>query len=204
MYKGIKAKIIQMLVIAAVHVALTYVSSFFGMAYGIFRIRLSDALMVLPFFSPAAIPGLFVGSLISNYVVSPLTMVGGSGAIKLLYQVLIESGATLIAAFMSYFIGKRQKFAVPFPPIIVYTLTIPFVYNVWLGYDDHTFLASIGLAAAGEFITCGVLGIALLLGLEEYSDKLFPSDDAPAEKMKEETAQSAESENTTGDKDKDV
>ena len=202
MYKGKTAKIIQMIVIAAMYVALTYVSSFFGMANGIFRIRISEALMVLPFFTPAAVPGLFIGSLISNYAMSPLTAVGVSGATKLMYEVLIESGATLVAAFISYYIGKRQKFAVPFPPIIINALTIPFVYNVWLGFDEHTLLASIGLVAAGEFITCGVLGVALMLGLEDYRDKLFPADEVPGNVVEENA--NIKTEDITGDKDKDV
>lgn len=196
MYKGKTAKIIQMIVIAAMYVVLTYISNMFGMANGIFRIRISEALMVLPFFTPAAVPGLFIGSLISNYVVSPLTTVGGSVAIKLMYEVLIESGATLVSAFISYYIGKRQKFAVPFPPIIVNALTIPFIYNVWLGFDEHTFLASVGLVGAGEFITCGVLGIALMLGLEDYKDKLFPTDSP--------VPVTEENKEVTGDKEKDV
>ena len=202
MYKGKTAKVIQMIVIAAMYVALTYVSSFFGMANGIFRIRISEALMVLPFFTPAAVPGLFIGSLISNYAMSPLTAVGVSGATKLMYEVLIESGATLVAAFISYYIGKRQKFAVPFPPIIINALTIPFVYNVWLGFDEHTLLASIGLVAAGEFITCGVLGVALMLGLEDYRDKLFPADEVPGNVVEENA--NIKTEDITGDKDKDV
>ena len=202
MYKGKTAKVIQMIVIAAMYVALTYVSSFFGMANGIFRIRISEALMVLPFFTPAAVPGLFIGSLISNYAMSPLTAVGVSGATKLMYEVLIESGATLVAAFISFYIGKRQKFAVPFPPIIINALTIPFVYNVWLGFDEHTLLASIGLVAAGEFITCGVLGVALMLGLEDYRDKLFPADEVPGNVVEENA--NIKTEDITGDKDKDV
>lgn len=202
MYKGKTAKVIQMIVIAAMYVALTYVSSFFGMANGIFRIRISEALMVLPFFTPAAVPGLFIGSLISNYAMSPLTAVGVSGATKLMYEVLIESGATLVAAFISYYIGKRQKFAVPFPPIIINALTIPFVYNVWLGFDEHTLLASIGLVAAGEFITCGVLGVALMLGLEDYRDKLFPADEVPGNVVEKNA--NIKTEDITGDKDKDV
>lgn len=203
MYKGKTAKVIQTIVIAAVYVALTYVSNMFGMANGIFRIRISEALMVLPFFTPAAIPGLFIGSLISNYAVSPLTTVGGSVAIKLMYEVLIESGATLVSAFISYFIGKKQKFAVPLPPIVINALAIPFIYNVWLGFDDHTFLASVGLVGAGELITCGVLGIALMLGLEDYKDKLFPTDE-PAAATADKDKTEENSEETTGEKDKDV
>ena len=89
--------------------------------------------MVLPFFTPAAIPGLFIGSLISNFVMSPFMAVGGSYessvVIKIMYAVLIESTAALVSSFISYFIGKRQKFAVPIPPIIINALTIPFIYT---------------------------------------------------------------------------
>ncbi len=205
MYKGKTAKVIQTIVIAAVYVGLTYVSNMFGMANGIFRLRISEALMVLPFFTPAAIPGLFIGSLISNFVMSPFMTVGGSYessvVIKIMYAVLIESTAALVSSFISYFIGKRQKFAVPIPPIIINALTIPFIYNVWLGLDDHTFLASVGLVLAGEAVTCGILGLALMLGLEDYKDKLFPTGKQTDDKIADKADNTVENkEETAGEK----
>ncbi len=203
MYKGKTAKIIQTIVIALMYIVLTYISNMFGMANGIFRIRISEALMVLPLFTPAAIPGIFIGSLVSNFITSPFATIGGSFEstmfIKIMYAVLIESGAALVSAFIGYFIGKRQKFAVPVPPIVINALTIPFIYNVWLGLDDHTFLASVGLVCAGEFITCGVLGIALMLGLEDYKDKLFPTSDASALPEEEAVNTGSDKESNTGD-----
>lgn len=202
MYKGKRVMIIQTICIALMYFVLTYISNMFGMANGIFRIRISEALMVLPVFTPAAVPGLFIGSLASNIAISPFSAFGGSYessvVLKIMYKALIESGATLVSAFISYYIGKRQKFAVPIPPIIINALTIPFIYNVWLGFDEHTFLASVGLVLAGEFITCGVLGIALMLGLEDHKEKLFPTADARDGTAAEDTA--TETENKTGEK----
>ena len=184
MYKGKTAFIIQMIVIAALYVILTYVANMFGMANGIIQVRISEALTVLPYFTPAAIPGLFIGCLAANYTMG-----------NPMYDVLIGSGATLVAAVISYLI-RKYKFAVPFPPIIINTFTIPFIYNVLLRLDDHSFWASVALVGVGEVISCGVLGIAVMLGLEDYKDKLFPqarpeksmeNTDKPAEETEEKT-----------------
>ena len=41
--------------IAAVYVVLTYLANAFGLASGVIQVRLSEALCILPFFTPAAI-----------------------------------------------------------------------------------------------------------------------------------------------------
>ena len=76
--------LIQAAVIAAVYATLTIILMPFS--YGVMQVRVSEALTILPFFTPAAIPGLFVGCIISN-------MVGPYG----LMDMVIGSGATLIA-----------------------------------------------------------------------------------------------------------
>ena len=48
--------------IAAIYVALTM--AFQPISFGPVQFRISEALCILPFFTPAAIPGLFVGCLI--------------------------------------------------------------------------------------------------------------------------------------------
>ncbi len=53
-------------VIAAIYVALTHISNMAGLASGAIQIRLSEALTILPVFTPAAIPGLFIGCLLSS------------------------------------------------------------------------------------------------------------------------------------------
>ena len=56
----------QAAVIAAIYVVLTIFISAFNLASGAIQVRISEALTILPFFTPAAIPGLFVGCIISN------------------------------------------------------------------------------------------------------------------------------------------
>ena len=51
-------------VIGAIYVVLTLL--FAPLSYGEIQIRFSEALTILPFFTPAAIPGLFVGCIIAN------------------------------------------------------------------------------------------------------------------------------------------
>lgn len=46
-------------VIAAIYALLTIVLA--PISYGAVQVRISEALTVLPFFTPAAVPGLFVG-----------------------------------------------------------------------------------------------------------------------------------------------
>ena len=53
--------ITQGAVIAAIYVVLTYIVSLLGLTNGVIQVRLSEALTILPVFTPAAIPGLVVG-----------------------------------------------------------------------------------------------------------------------------------------------
>ena len=54
----------QAAMIAAIYVVLCLV--FEPISYGAIQTRVAEALTVLPFFTPAAIPGLFIGCLIAN------------------------------------------------------------------------------------------------------------------------------------------
>lgn len=56
-------------VIAALYVVLTYVAAMMNLAYGAVQFRFSEALTILPIFTPAAVPGLTVGCLDRKSVV---------------------------------------------------------------------------------------------------------------------------------------
>ena len=58
--------IVQAAMIAAIYVVLTYLASILGLASYVVQVRFSEALTILPYFTPAAIPGLFIGCLLSN------------------------------------------------------------------------------------------------------------------------------------------
>ena len=53
-------------IIAALYTVMSLLSSIFGLTYGPIQCRFSEALTVLPFFLPEAVPGLFVGCLVTN------------------------------------------------------------------------------------------------------------------------------------------
>ena len=76
----------QAAMIAAIYVVLTYV--FAPFSFGEVQIRIAEALTILPVFTPAAIPGLFVGCIVGN-------ILGGA----ILPDIIFGSIATLIGAF---------------------------------------------------------------------------------------------------------
>ena len=59
---------VQAALIAAMYVVLTWLANVFGLANGAIQVRFSEALTILPYFTPAAILGLFVGCIISNTI----------------------------------------------------------------------------------------------------------------------------------------
>ena len=66
--------------IAALYVVLTFFANALGLASGAIQIRFSEALTILPFFTPAAVPGLFIGCIISNLLTGcmPLDVIFGT------------------------------------------------------------------------------------------------------------------------------
>src|SRR5690606_20841055 len=81
-------------IIAALYFALTMAVA--PLSYGqlgMMQIRIAGALCILPFFTPAAIPGLFVGCILAN-IFSFLGIV----------DVVFDSLAALAAAVSTYFI----------------------------------------------------------------------------------------------------
>ena len=98
--------VVQAALIAAIYVVLTYFISAFNLASGAIQVRISEALTVLPYFTPAAIPGLAIGCFLSNLLTGCLPM-----------DVLFGSLATLIGAIGSYLL-RKNKWLVPIPPIV--------------------------------------------------------------------------------------
>ncbi|MBD5534436.1 MAG: QueT transporter family protein [Lachnospiraceae bacterium] len=146
--------------IAALYVVLTFIANAFGLASGAIQVRLSEALAILPFFTPAAIPGLYIGCLLANL------LTGGC-----LLDILVGSLASLIGALGAYAV-RKWKWLVPLPTIIANALIVPFVLIHGYGLADawwYLFLT----VGAGEIISCGILGMGLLLVLRNYSVQLF-------------------------------
>ena len=113
--------ITQAAVIAAIYVVLTIFISAFNLASGAIQVRVSEALTVLPFFTPAAIPGLAIGCFLSNLI---------TGAA--VYDVVFGSLATLLGAVGTYLL-RGHKFLCTLPPVIANMVIIPFVLRYGYG-----------------------------------------------------------------------
>ena len=131
--------------IAALYVVLTIISSLFGLSSGVIQLRLSEALCILPCFTSAAVPGLFIGCIISNIIT-------GSAVI----DVIFGSLATLIGAVITYLIRKR-RFLSSLPPIISNTIILPFALKYAYGLNDAVLYIAITIFI-GECLSAGLLG----------------------------------------------
>lgn len=149
-------------IIAALYTALTLFAAAMGLSSGVIQVRLSEALTVLPAITPAAIPGLTIGCLISNLI---------TGCIPV--DIVFGTVATLIGAIGTRLICKLHPALSPLPPIIANTLIVPFVLKFGYGIDGGIpyFMATVG---AGEVISCGALGLILLYTLKKQ--QLFKGD----------------------------
>ncbi len=141
-------------IIAALYVVLTYLASAMGLASYAIQVRFSEALTILPIFTPAAIPGLFAGCVLANILTGCA-----------LWDVLFGSLATLLGALGTYFL-KKHKMLATLPPIISNTVIVPFVLlNVYNLEGTYWYFAL--TVCLGETISCGVLGTLLRKSLEK-------------------------------------
>lgn len=152
----------QAAMIAAIYTALT--AAFAPIAYGPIQFRISEALCILPFFTPAAIPGLFLGCAISNGM-------GVALGTAVLPDVIFGSLATLIGAVGSYAV-RKNKWLVCIPPIAANTIIIPWVLRYAYGAPELIpfMMLTVGV---GEILAVGVLGNLLMAALEQYKGLVF-------------------------------
>lgn len=163
-------------VIAALYAVLTYLVAAMNLAYGPVQFRFSEALTVLPVFTPAAIPGLALGCFLSN-LASPLGIVDW----------VFGTAATLLAAFGTQAAGKLRIKGVsvlaPLPPVLANAMLVglevaclseagvfSFSHFSWAAFGAGAL--SVGL---GELVVCYALGLPLILALEKTgaSQKIF-------------------------------
>lgn len=148
--------------IAALYAVATYISAAIGLAYGGIQFRFSEALTVLPVFTPAAIPGLIIGCFIGN-LGSPFGML----------DVLLGTFATALAAACSFYTRKITFMRLPlismFFPVLFNTIIVgaEIAYFLPEGFSALGFLVSSAEIATGELAVCYGLGIPLFLTLKK-------------------------------------
>lgn len=155
--------ITQAALIAALYTLLTMIAAGFDLASGAIQVRFSEALTVLPFLTPAAVPGLTLGCLLSN------TLTGCA-----LPDVIFGTLATLLGALGTYAL-REHRFLCAVPPIVSNALIIPFVltYAYHIPGGIPLFMLTVGL---GELISCMGLGQLLLQVLLPFLGRLFNPD----------------------------
>jgi len=146
--------------VAAVYAALTIWLA--PISFGQQQLRFAEALSILPAFTPAAIPGLFIGCLISNTVSffglpdlifgSLATLISSLLTYKL-SQVLKERGATINAVLL------------PLPPVLINAVAIGALIAIMTGINFE--IAALGVAI-GQLLSCYGLGAPLYLLLRGY------------------------------------
>ena len=159
---------VQAAIIAALYVVLTFVANALGLASHTIQVRFSEALCILPFFTPAAIPGLWIGCLIANLA---------TGAV--IWDIIFGSIATLLGAIGTYLL-RRHKFLCTLPPVIANMIIVPFILvygygipRVYLKNVDVTIIFNAMTVGIGEVISVCVLGSILLNVLNKYKDTIF-------------------------------
>ena len=146
--------------IAAIYAALTLLLA--PLSYGSIQVRISEALCVLPFFTPAAVPGLFIGCLLANlYTV-------GLG----LMDIVVGSLATLAAASLTWAIRKKNKCLLPLPSVILNAFLVAWVL-VAQGQTPFPYWINVLTVGAGQAVACYAIGMPLWFLLKRYQRTIF-------------------------------
>ena len=144
--------------IAALYVALTYISALFGLSSGAIQFRISEMLCILPVFMPEAIIGVTVGCLISNIIC------GG-----VFFDILFGTLATLIGALLCrlfIYLPKKLRFLASIPTVISNSVIVPFVLRYAYGAEG-SFLFVFAGGFVGEAVCAGIGGALLYKALNK-------------------------------------
>ena len=141
-------------IIAAVYAALTILLA--PISYGVYQVRVAEALTVLPFLYPVSILGLFIGCLIAN-------IFGGNG----LQDIIFGSLFTLTAGYLTYLTSKIKTrklgyILAPLPPVIINAFGVAAYLSQITGMAYFFIVQFVGI---GQLVACYFLGIPLLMFL---------------------------------------
>jgi len=166
-------------IIAALYAALTVAFPFLPfLAFGPIQLRISEVLTVLPVYTPAAIPGLFIGALLANTIGVQMGLTYG-------LDILFGSMASLTAALLTYYFRriktKNLSLVSTIPPVIVNAIVIGAMIAYFFVPEAPNgrfilFLTYASQIAVGQFIVCCLGGTALMTGLNRHENRLFGPD----------------------------
>lgn len=126
---------------------------------GMMQLRVSEALCILPFFTPAGVPGLFIGCALAN-IFSFLGII----------DVAFGSLATLLAALFTCMI--KNKWLVPLPSVLVNAMAIGAMLHFFY-FTEVPLWVPMLYVGLGQAIACYALGMPLLFLLSKHKTRLF-------------------------------
>lgn len=159
--------IVEGAMIAALYIALTYTQELLlpGTTSMAVQFRLSEILCLLCVFTPSAVWGLTIGTLLSNIV--------SMGALPL--DMVFGTFATFVAAFTAYKLRDIRVFNLPvlsaLMPVLANGIIIGLELEIFLiegPFHVGSFLLQGGMVALGEFGVCVILGLPFIKLLEHY------------------------------------
>ena len=151
--------------IAALYVVITELATLMGLSSGVIQFRISEALCILPIFFPEAVPGLFIGCILSNMLVPGVVI----------WDIIFGSIATLIGALGARLLRtlpEKHKWVATLPTVLANMIIVPFVLIYAYGVPD-SYLFLMLTVGIGELVCAGAGGSALYYVLKRYEGKLF-------------------------------
>ncbi|MDO5716433.1 MAG: QueT transporter family protein [Tissierellia bacterium] len=148
-------------IIAAMYVVLVMVQTapVASLTFGHIQLRLAEGLTILPFVEAAAVPGLFVGCLLSNLFLSSLSGFG-------LVDILGGSLVTLLAAYLTR--KAKTKYLAMLSPILLNGILV----SIWVSYFTNiSYPLTVLTIMGGEAIAVFVFGGMVLYAYEH--SKIF-------------------------------
>lgn len=137
--------------IAAAYTLLSLV--FYPISFGVYQVRVAEALTVLPFLSRAAVPGLFIGCLLAN-------LFGGLGWQDVVFGSLLTLLAAVLTRAVALLIRSRYAWLLaPVPPVLVNALGVSLYLAPIIGVGYWFAVQMIGI---GQLVACGLIGLPLL------------------------------------------
>lgn len=152
--------------IASLYTVLSLV--FMPISFGVYQIRIAEALTVLPFLTRAAVPGLYIGCLLAN-------IIGGMGWLDIVFGPLI----TLAAAFATRGLAtiprrspRRSKPRIAMPLTMLLAPLPPILFNAF-GVSAYlapligvSYWFSVQMVGIGQLVACYLIGLPVLIVLQ--------------------------------------
>lgn len=148
--------------IAAIYIVLVLLQTLpfplANLTFGPVQFRLAEGLVLLPLIESAAIPGVFIGCLLSNLLLSAYS---GFGLIDILGGSLV----TLVAAYLTS--KMKNKISGIIPPVVLNGLIV----SIWVSYFTKVpYLVTVLGIGAGELFSVAIFGTIILSVYEKATN----------------------------------